>query len=58
LNVYPAASLIDYVPENCPVFIVDPNKLNTHISRDYTLIQEKAGPGLQNLKEKLIRDFA
>jgi NAD-dependent deacetylase len=58
LNVYPAASLIDYVPENCPVFLVDPNKLNIQIHRNFTFIQEKAGPGLQNLKKKLIGEYA
>ena len=25
LQVYPAASLVDYVPENCEIFVVDPN---------------------------------
>ncbi len=58
LNVYPAASLIDYIPENCPVFIIDPNKVNTNVHKDYIFIREKAGPGLQSLKEKLIREYA
>ena len=58
LNVYPAASLIDYIPPKCPVFLVDPNKIKPSVYRDYTFIQENAGIGLQTLKDKLIREYA
>ena len=54
LNVYPAASLIDYVPSNCPVYLVDPNQILTPVSRKYIFIQDKATTGLQTLKEKLL----
>lgn len=57
LNVYPAASLIDYIPAKCPVFLVDPNKIITPVFRDYTFIQEKAGTGVQLVKEKLITGY-
>jgi NAD-dependent deacetylase len=57
LNVYPAASLIDYVPSKCPVYLVDPNKIIRSVYRDLTFIQEKAGAGLQTLKEKLIQEY-
>jgi NAD-dependent deacetylase len=57
LNVYPAASLIDYIPGNCPVFLVDPNKLMAPVNRKYEFIQEKAGIGLQILKERLIKEY-
>jgi NAD-dependent deacetylase len=57
LNVYPAASLIDYVPPKCPVFLVDPNKIVAPVYREHSFIQEKAGAGLQSLKDKLIREY-
>ena len=57
LNVYPAASLIDYIPSNCPVFLVDPNKIITPVYRKYTFIQEKAGTGVPLVKETLIREY-
>ena len=33
LNVYPAASLIHYAPENCPIYFVDPGQPEFGISR-------------------------
>jgi len=57
LNVYPAASLIDYVPEDCPVFLVDPNEIIVPVNRGYNFIQKKAGEGLQILKQKLIEEY-
>ena len=57
LNVYPAASLIDFIPAGCTVFLIDPNMIMTPVSREYVFIQERAGTGLEALKEKLIRDF-
>jgi len=58
LNVYPAASLIDFVPSKCPVYLVDPNKIIAPVNRRYEFIQEKAGKGLQELKNKLISTYA
>jgi NAD-dependent deacetylase len=58
LNVYPAASLIDYVPSKCPVFLVDPNKILTPVYRQYHFIQDKASTGLQLLKDRLIHEFS
>lgn len=58
LNVYPAASLIDFVPSKCPVYLVDPNKIIAPVNRKYEFIQEKAGKGLQELKNKLISTYA
>lgn len=58
LNVYPAASLIEYVPEKCPVFIVDPNDIIIPVNRKVEFIKEKAGIGLQILKDRLIKEYA
>ena len=58
LVVYPAAGLIDYVPEDTPVFYVDPNAEQQAYRSNLTTIAEKAGIGLPKLVEQLIRDYA
>ncbi|MCZ2085527.1 MAG: NAD-dependent deacylase, partial [Flavobacteriales bacterium] len=30
MSVYPAAGLIHYIPENCKVYLIDPNLENTY----------------------------
>ena len=52
LNVYPAAGLVDYVEPGTPIFVVDPERPDMYI-RNVTYIQEKAGKGVEILKEKL-----
>ena len=47
LLVYPAAGLIDYVGEDVPVFIIDPNMPNIVTNPNLTLIEEKASTGLE-----------
>jgi NAD-dependent deacetylase len=54
--VYPAAGLIDYVPKNAPVFLIDPNDVAVPIYRHVHFIREKAGSGVAGLKEKLLYD--
>lgn len=58
LVVYPAASLIDYAPENTPVFYIDPNAEHQAYRSNLTTIAEKAGIGLPKLAEQLIRDYS
>jgi NAD-dependent deacetylase len=55
--VYPAASLIDYVPKNAPVFLIDPNDVAVPIYRHIHFIREKAGMGVSLLKEKLLSEY-
>ncbi|HEX2395416.1 MAG TPA: Sir2 family NAD-dependent protein deacetylase [Bacteroidales bacterium] len=52
--VYPAAGLIDYVPKNAPVFLIDPNDVAVPIYRHIHFIREKAGAGVEQLKKVLI----
>jgi NAD-dependent deacetylase len=52
LNVYPAAGLVNYVEPGTPIFVVDPERPDMYI-RNVTYIQEKAGKGVEILKEKL-----
>lgn len=51
--VYPAAGLIGYVPDNIPVFIIDPNEVSLPFRRRVEVIQEPAGKGVEILKRKL-----
>lgn len=53
LNVYPAASLLDYVPDNAPVYLIDPNEVSYYSRSKIKVIQEKAGKGVEILFEKL-----
>ncbi len=57
LVVYPAASLINYVPDKIPVFIIDPNEVSIPVYRPVKFINEKAGKGVSLLKEMLIKDY-
>ena len=52
LNVYPAAGLVNYAKSGAPIFVIDPERPSVFI-RNVTYIQEKAGKGVQILKEKL-----
>lgn len=54
LNVYPAAGLVNYVRKGTPIFVVDPERPQAYI-RNVTYIQEKAGRGVELLKEELAK---
>jgi NAD-dependent deacetylase len=54
LLVYPAAGLLYYTKPDIPIFVVDPG--SPQISgKQVTFIIEKAGKGVQMLKEKLLK---
>ncbi len=52
LNVYPAAGLVNFARKDIPIFVVDPERPSVYI-RNVIYIQEKAGKGVEILKEKL-----
>jgi len=52
LNVYPAAGLVNYARKGNPIYVIDPERPSAYI-RNVTYIQEKAGKGVEILKEKL-----
>ena len=54
LNVYPAAGLIDFVPENSPVYLIDPNGFDGQLSREMEIIKAKATIGIPLLVKRLI----
>jgi len=53
LNVYPAAGLIDYIPDNTPVYVIDPNQPNVQSKQNITYIRETASIGMKKLLELL-----
>jgi NAD-dependent deacetylase len=54
LVVYPAAGLVNYTPDNTPIFVIDPNVVNSPTYRKVEYIIEGAGKGVQLLTEKLM----
>lgn len=54
LNVYPAAGLVNYVKKGTPIIVIDPERPSVFI-RNVTYIQEKAGKGVEILKNQLIK---
>ena len=52
LNVYPAAGLVNYAKRGTSIFVIDPERPSVYI-RNVNYIQEKAGKGVEILKEKL-----
>lgn len=58
LAVYPAASLLQYVPEEVPVYVVDPGMPDFGIYKyRVTHIREKASEGIPRLCEMLRRKY-
>ncbi|MEQ9165082.1 MAG: NAD-dependent deacylase [Fulvivirga sp.] len=53
LAVYPAASLIDYVPYRSPVYVVDPKMPYVRDRHNSKLVQEKATVGLLKIAKEL-----
>ena len=52
MQVYPAASLIHYVPENTPTYFIDPRP-NIESSKNLTVIAEPATSGMRKVLELL-----
>lgn len=53
LQVYPAAGLLYYSPQETPVYLIDPNEVPVN-RRDVCFIEKGASEGLQILKEMLV----
>jgi NAD-dependent deacetylase len=52
--VYPAAGLIDYVPDRVPKYVVDPKKPEILHVPNLEFIVDKASTGMERVREKLI----
>ena len=57
LNVYPAAGLVNYVPNGCKIFVVDPNSVGGNLNSRCVYITKNAGDGLPELAERLINSL-
>jgi NAD-dependent deacetylase len=55
LNVYPAAGLINFVPDKTPKYLVDPNAFSKDYISNLTIIKETAGKGVPDLVETLLK---
>ncbi len=57
MKVYPAAGLLDYVPQYSPKYLIDPDAPTISWISNLEIIKEKAGKGLPVLVEKLIKQL-
>jgi len=53
LNVYPAAGLVGYAPQNAPLWLIDPKEVSVPGYRKVEVIREKASRGVEILTERL-----
>lgn len=49
LNVYPAAGLLNFVPANVPVYLIDPNEVQVRGVHRITAIRKGASEGMKEL---------
>lgn len=56
MNVYPAAGLLMYVPEEAEVYLIDPKPVDVHASRPIHIIQKGASEGVEELIKCLRRE--
>ena len=54
MNVYPAASLLYYVPANADVYLIDPKDVNINTHRPITHIKKGASEGMKELTYLLL----
>jgi len=56
LLVYPAASLVHYAPPDAEKYFIDP-KASENLSGDFVIINKKAGSGVPELTDKLMKQL-
>ena len=56
MNVYPAASLLYYVPSNAEVYLIDPKDVNINTRRPITHIKKGASEGMKELLALITND--
>ncbi len=54
LNVYPAASLLYYVPSNAEIYLIDPKDVSINTRRPITHIKKGASEGMKELMKTLV----
>ena len=53
LNVYPAAGLIQYVPQGCPLYLIDPAEVTIPAYIPVTHIKKGASEGMKAFLQTL-----
>ncbi len=57
LQVYPAASLVNYIKNNTPIYFIDPSpSVSAHAFENLTIIQENATIGVQQLIDTYLNE--
>jgi len=54
LTVYPAANIVDFVPDYCQKYLIDPKEVLLNGIKNLTVIKEKASIGIPILANKLL----
>jgi len=58
MQVYPAASVIRYVPAHCEIFVIDPNMENPNaFTKNENYFKTSATEGMKQLKDILIKKY-
>jgi NAD-dependent deacetylase len=57
LNVYPAAGLMAYAPREATLWLIDPKEVYVPVSREVTVIKEKASEGVTILTQQLFKIY-
>jgi len=55
LNVYPAASLIDFVPSKSQKYLIDPQAVSKDYIQNIVIKRERAGTGVPELVKNLLK---
>lgn len=56
LNVYPAAGLVEYAPDDCPVYLIDPAEVAVSHIPNIRVIKERASRGTVELVNELMQE--
>ena len=56
MSVYPAAGLINYIPENCEVFVIDPNLPNSYTDSE-NYFKTSATAGMELFKKNILESL-
>ncbi len=54
LTVYPAANIVDFVPNSCEKYVIDPKDILSAGIKNLTIIKENASVGIPMLADKLL----
>lgn len=55
MAVYPAAGIIDYIPNHVPKYLIDPSDVKVNGIDNLSIIKEKASTGLVKLANELLK---